>query len=169
MAGNPPAGAKRLLVLGAGPGQLGLLEAARARDLYVIAADRNPAAPGFRFADRRRNRHTLRRSCPTPFVSLMSSGNERALSRTTQVGLCVGRRIHCYSIGPYRGVAVKVAVIGLGYWGPNLVRNLHATDAAPGVVACDVDEARVKAVIRQYPGTRGLTDYADVLSDPYSR
>ena len=53
VAGNPPAGAKRLLVLGAGPGQLGLLEAARARDLYVIAADRDPAAPGFRFADRR--------------------------------------------------------------------------------------------------------------------
>jgi predicted dehydrogenase len=61
---------------------------------------------------------------------------------------------------------VKVAVIGLGYWGPNLVRNLHSTDAAPQVVACDVDEARVKAVIRQYPGTLGLTDYADVLSDP---
>ncbi|HZQ65916.1 MAG TPA: ATP-grasp domain-containing protein [Gaiellaceae bacterium] len=53
MAGNPAAGGKRLLVLGAGPGQLGLLEAARARGLYVIAADRNPSAPGFRFADRR--------------------------------------------------------------------------------------------------------------------
>src|SRR6266545_7997223 len=53
VAGNPSAGAKRLLVLGAGPGQLGLLEAARARDLYVIAADRNPAAQGFRFVDRR--------------------------------------------------------------------------------------------------------------------
>ncbi len=53
MAGNPGAGARRLLVLGAGAGQLGLLEAARARDLYVIAADRNPSAPGFRFADRR--------------------------------------------------------------------------------------------------------------------
>ena len=53
MAGNPAGGAKRLLVLGAGPGQLGLLEAARARDLYVVAADRNPSAPGFRFADRR--------------------------------------------------------------------------------------------------------------------
>jgi biotin carboxylase len=51
--GSPAAGAKRLLVLGAGPGQLGLLEAARARGLYVIAADRNPSAPGFRFADRR--------------------------------------------------------------------------------------------------------------------
>jgi biotin carboxylase len=53
VAGNPAGGAKRLLVLGAGPGQLGLLEAARARGLYVVAADRNPSAPGFRFADRR--------------------------------------------------------------------------------------------------------------------
>jgi biotin carboxylase len=53
VAGNPAARAKRLLVLGAGPGQLGLLEAARARGLYVIAADRNPSARGFRFADRR--------------------------------------------------------------------------------------------------------------------
>ena len=53
MAGHPPEGAARLLVLGAGAGQLGLLETARAHDLYVIAADRDPAAPGFAFADRR--------------------------------------------------------------------------------------------------------------------
>ena len=45
---------QRLLVLGAGAGQLGLLEAARAaRACSSIAVDRNPAAPGFRFADRR--------------------------------------------------------------------------------------------------------------------
>jgi biotin carboxylase len=52
---GPPEGAiaGRLLVLGAGPAQLGLLAAARARDLYVVAADRDPAAPGFRYADRR--------------------------------------------------------------------------------------------------------------------
>jgi biotin carboxylase len=48
-----PTGGKRLLVLGAGPAQLGALAAARRRDLYVIAVDRNPAAPGFRYADRR--------------------------------------------------------------------------------------------------------------------
>ncbi len=53
MARNPEAKRARLLVLGAGPGQLGLLEAARDRGLFVIAVDRNPAAPGFRFADRR--------------------------------------------------------------------------------------------------------------------
>jgi biotin carboxylase len=44
---------KRLLVLGAGPAQLGLLAAARGLGLFVIALDRDPAAPGFRHADRR--------------------------------------------------------------------------------------------------------------------
>jgi biotin carboxylase len=43
----------RILVLGAGPAQLGVLAAARARGLTVIAADRDPSAPGFRYADRR--------------------------------------------------------------------------------------------------------------------
>jgi biotin carboxylase len=42
-----------LLVLGAGPAQLGVLAAARRRDLTVVAADRDPSAPGFRYADRR--------------------------------------------------------------------------------------------------------------------
>jgi biotin carboxylase len=44
---------RRLLVLGAGPAQLGLLGAAREQGLFVIALDRDPTAPGFRYADRR--------------------------------------------------------------------------------------------------------------------
>jgi len=43
----------RLLVLGAGPAQIGLLRAARERDLFVIAVDRDPSAPGFAYADKR--------------------------------------------------------------------------------------------------------------------
>jgi biotin carboxylase len=43
----------RLLVLGAGPAQLGVLAAAQARGVSVVAADRDPSAPGFRYADRR--------------------------------------------------------------------------------------------------------------------
>lgn len=43
----------RLLVLGAGAAQLGLLEAAAARELTVIAADRDPLAAGFALADER--------------------------------------------------------------------------------------------------------------------
>ena len=53
MEGNRAQRRARLLVLGAGPAQLGLLAAARRSDLFVIAVDRDPAAPGFRYADRR--------------------------------------------------------------------------------------------------------------------
>ena len=53
MAQRAPARRPRLLVLGAGPAQLGLLEAARTRDLRVIAVDRDPQAPGFQLADER--------------------------------------------------------------------------------------------------------------------
>ena len=48
-----PRSRQRLLVLGAGPAQIGLLRAARERDLFVIAVDRDPAAPGFAYADKR--------------------------------------------------------------------------------------------------------------------
>ena len=54
VAGAPAARRTRLLVLGAGAAQLGLLEAARKRgDLEVIAVDRDPGAVGFAFADTR--------------------------------------------------------------------------------------------------------------------
>jgi biotin carboxylase len=48
-----PRSRQRLLVLGAGPPQIGLLRAARERGLFVIAVDRDPAAPGFAYADKR--------------------------------------------------------------------------------------------------------------------
>jgi biotin carboxylase len=54
VAGAPAARRTRLLVLGAGAAQLGLLEAARRRgDLEVIAVDRDPGAVGFGFAEKR--------------------------------------------------------------------------------------------------------------------
>lgn len=65
MAGRPGA-RPRLLVLGAGAAQLGLLRAARERDLHVLAVDRDPAAPGFRYADTR---------------ALLSSEDEPAVER----------------------------------------------------------------------------------------
>jgi biotin carboxylase len=45
--------APKLLVLGAGRQQLGLLRIARRRGVVVVAVDRDPSAPGFGLADRR--------------------------------------------------------------------------------------------------------------------
>ena len=54
MGDGPSLAGKRLLVLGAGPAQLGLLEtAAGRRDLELIAVDRDPAALGFALVDER--------------------------------------------------------------------------------------------------------------------
>ena len=53
MAGHPGEREPRLLVLGAGPAQLGLLEAARAHGIWTAVCDRDPAAPGFELAGRR--------------------------------------------------------------------------------------------------------------------
>ena len=53
MEGDRAPEGEALLVLGAGPAQVGLLRAARERGLHVIAVDRDPRAPGFPYADRR--------------------------------------------------------------------------------------------------------------------
>src|SRR4249919_2811964 len=53
VARHPRERSPRLLVLGAGPEQLGLLEAARAHGIWTAVCDRDPAAPGFRLASRR--------------------------------------------------------------------------------------------------------------------
>ncbi|MGZ4357364.1 MAG: Gfo/Idh/MocA family protein [Gaiellaceae bacterium] len=61
---------------------------------------------------------------------------------------------------------VRVAVVGLGYWGPNLVRNLHEVDGADPVVVCDARDSAVDTVRRRFPALRGTTRFADVLADP---
>jgi biotin carboxylase len=53
VAAEPGDRSRSLLVLGAGPAQLGLLEAARARGIWTAVCDRDPSAPGFALADRR--------------------------------------------------------------------------------------------------------------------
>jgi biotin carboxylase len=53
VAGGSGLSGKRLLVLGAGPAQLGLLEAAHDAGVFAIAVDRDPGAPGMALADRR--------------------------------------------------------------------------------------------------------------------
>jgi predicted dehydrogenase len=58
-----------------------------------------------------------------------------------------------------------LAVVGLGYWGPNLVRNVHELDDVTLEVVCDLrDDARA-AVARRYPSVRTTADFRAVLED----
>jgi predicted dehydrogenase len=62
---------------------------------------------------------------------------------------------------------VRVAVVGLGYWGPNLVRNFHALPEAEVVWACDRNEEALAALAHRYPAVPRTTAFADVLADQY--
>ncbi|MFL5920734.1 MAG: Gfo/Idh/MocA family protein [Gaiellaceae bacterium] len=61
---------------------------------------------------------------------------------------------------------LRVAVIGLGYWGPNLVRNLHELPAAEVAYVCDTREEQLRAVTTRYPAIRPTTEFERVLADP---
>lgn len=60
---------------------------------------------------------------------------------------------------------LKVAVVGCGYWGPNLVRNLAATPGIEVSWACDLEPQRLEEVARRFRVRRTTTRFTDVLED----
>jgi len=62
--------------------------------------------------------------------------------------------------------AVRVGVIGYGYWGPNIVRNLSALDNCRLAAVCDKSPAALSRASRAYPGVQVSSDFSDVLRSP---
>jgi predicted dehydrogenase len=60
---------------------------------------------------------------------------------------------------------VRIAVIGLGYWGPNLVRNINEFPGAEPVVVCDLRSDALDTITRRYPAVRATTSFSEVLAD----
>ncbi len=62
--------------------------------------------------------------------------------------------------------AIGLAVIGAGYWGPNLVRTAVATAGIRLRWLCDLDVARARAVLGDHTTVRATPSFDDVLDDP---
>ncbi|UVT16981.1 MAG: Gfo/Idh/MocA family oxidoreductase [Nitrospira sp.] len=60
-------------------------------------------------------------------------------------------------------VSAKVAVVGAGYWGKNLVRNFFCLNALGAI--CDSEAERLESFKELYPGVKLLRAYSDVLTD----
>jgi predicted dehydrogenase len=69
----------------------------------------------------------------------------------------------CQDVSPARAVAV--AVVGYGYWGPNLVRNFAKTEGVEVVAVSDTDPAKLSAAKRLLPTIAATTDFRDLLND----
>jgi predicted dehydrogenase len=63
------------------------------------------------------------------------------------------------------GSHLRVAVVGLGYWGPNLVRNLQEQQGVEIAYACDMNAALLETITRRYPAVVGTTRFDDILED----
>jgi len=59
---------------------------------------------------------------------------------------------------------MKIGVIGLGYWGPNLVRNFLAQKEVSKVIACDLKENRLKSINEKFPAAQLTNDCTEVIN-----
>jgi predicted dehydrogenase len=60
---------------------------------------------------------------------------------------------------------LRVGVVGLGYWGPNLARNFHALPETELVWCCDASAEARERVARTVPGARMTGRFEDLLED----
>jgi len=60
---------------------------------------------------------------------------------------------------------LRVGVVGLGYWGPNLARNFAALEDSELVWCCDPDERSRERAAALFPAVRFTADLADLLGD----
>jgi predicted dehydrogenase len=61
---------------------------------------------------------------------------------------------------------IRTGIIGYGYWGPNIVRNLQGLDSAQVVAVCDKTPKAQKLAKHSYPNVLVTGDANDVLRSP---
>ena len=61
---------------------------------------------------------------------------------------------------------INVGVIGCGYWGPNLVRNLIETPGASVRMVADLDSRKLQAVQQRYPTVKTTQVFMELVNDP---
>jgi predicted dehydrogenase len=58
---------------------------------------------------------------------------------------------------------VCMALVGAGYWGPNLIRNVYENARASLEIVCDLDKYKLEKVKKRYPAIHTTTCYQDLL------
>jgi predicted dehydrogenase len=61
---------------------------------------------------------------------------------------------------------VRFGVIGYGYWGPNVVRNLSQLEKADVLAVCDKSPAAMQRMQKAHPQIDVTSDPADLMSSP---
>jgi predicted dehydrogenase len=59
-----------------------------------------------------------------------------------------------------------IAIIGYGYWGPNLARNFAETEGASLAMVCDADPKRLALAQKRFPAVAVGADFDEALRNP---
>jgi len=73
---------------------------------------------------------------------------------------------HSLSIQKQGSDIVKFGVIGYGYWGPNVVRNLDQLEKASVLGVCDISSSARMRAQKAYPHINVVSDIAELISSP---
>lgn len=60
---------------------------------------------------------------------------------------------------------VRIGVVGAGYWGSNLIRNVHDSEECVLDTVCDIDNKRLDLFKNRYPGLKVTQEYSDIVKD----
>ena len=60
--------------------------------------------------------------------------------------------------------AVRFGVVGYGYWGPNIVRNLTALEQCDLVSVCDTNAKALQRAQKAYPAVQVTTDFTEIVN-----
>ena len=61
---------------------------------------------------------------------------------------------------------IKVGVVGCGYWGPNLVRNLRQSPDCHLKILCDSNESRLSHMRRLHPDVATTRQFESKIGAP---
>lgn len=59
----------------------------------------------------------------------------------------------------------SVAIVGLGYWGPNILRNVLEVDGLGDIYCCDIDRSRLKKIESRFQTIKLEENYENVLGN----
>jgi len=61
---------------------------------------------------------------------------------------------------------INVGVIGVGYWGPNIIRNFDGCSQTHMVIASDLKPERLSFIQKKHPALKTTADYREIINDP---
>lgn len=61
---------------------------------------------------------------------------------------------------------INVALVGVGYWGPNLARNFSLLEKANLYAICDLDQSRLDLISKTHPTAKTTKRFSRLLKDP---